>query len=195
MCNEFIYSEYINAIIGIIGTLLGTLLGWVLNNVSKKGKLNFYVLSWKDEFQHYDKGGICVTSLNRDEAQFYSYTVHLDVYNSCGETKIMRNIQLVFFKNKKEIYRSVPNDETTRRVSCGLVRYDEIVPLNIFPKTVTTLELYNCISKEEFDFILETNKIFLSYIDENNKKKKVFIKKEDYENYFINHNVEEENNG
>ena len=56
MCTEPIEpliknTEIMIAIIGVIGTLAGTILGWGLNSLSQRGKLNFYVHSWKEEFQ------------------------------------------------------------------------------------------------------------------------------------------------
>ena len=49
--------------------------------------------------------------------------------------------------------------------------------------------------KGELDCIWKTKKVYLIYNDEKNKTKRIFIKSEDYENYFINHKPEEKENG
>ena len=59
-----------------------------------------------------------------------------------------------------------------------MVFYDDVKPINIPPKAVIKLDLHNGSWNKggELDYIWRT-------------------KKEDYENYFINHKLEEKENG
>ena len=89
------------AIIGVAGTLAGTALGWFLNVFSNKGKLKIYVSSREDEFEKNEMGEM-VPATNTDDVECYAYKCFLDIYNSSNETKIMRDIQVVFSDEKNE---------------------------------------------------------------------------------------------
>ena len=39
------------AMVGVIGTILGTVLGWFLNSISNRGKIKLFVSSWENEFR------------------------------------------------------------------------------------------------------------------------------------------------
>ena len=96
-------SDITTALIGVGATIAGTVLGWVLNNLSNRGKLNIYVSSWEDKFQYDDDIGETVLCSKREEVQSYTYKVSFDLYNSSGNTKIMRNIQIAFSDGKRDI--------------------------------------------------------------------------------------------
>ena len=178
-------SDITTALIGVGATIAGTVLGWVLNNLSNRGKLNIYVSSWEDKFQYDDDIGETVLCSKREEVQ------------SSGNTKIMRNIQIAFSDGKRDIEKQTPQDDATKRFSSPMVFYDDVKPINIPPKAVIKLDLHNgSWNKEgELDYIWKTKKVYLIYNDEKNKTKRIFIKSEDYENYFINHKLEEKENG
>lgn len=184
------------AIVGVVGTLAGTVLGWLLNNLSQIGKLNIFVSSFEDKFRH-NKIGCMVSSSSIEETQLYSYKLILDLYNSSGTAKIMRNITVVFSDGKKVLFKSIPNDDSTRRSSGPAWFYDEIGPVNIPPKSIIQLNLHRSAWKSEggLDFIWKTKKVYLTYLDENNKLKKFKIKTEIYRDYFDNHKAEEKGNG
>ncbi|WP_099467810.1 hypothetical protein [Konateibacter massiliensis] len=183
------------ALLGIIGTLVGTVLGWFLNNLSQRGKLNIYVSSWKDKFE-YNHIGTMVPSSSIEQTESYSYRLALDLYNDSGETKIMRNVEIVFAKNKEVLYCSVPKDEATGRTSHPMAYYDDVLPINIPPKTVLHIELFKGVwkSNTSLDFIWKTTSVFLRYVNENNKKVSVMINKVNYKDYFIHHKTDEQDN-
>ena len=185
------------AIIGVIGTLLGTVLGWVLNNLSNSGKINVYVSSWTDRLRGADSYGVVRQCLNKEDVEYYSYQVELDIYNSSGNTKIMRNIRIVFTDGYNELYISIPDDESTKREisqNIRFFRYDPVAPLNIPPKTVYSVCLHNGMDGN-LDYLWKTKKIFLYYTDEKGRQKKELLHTEDYSTYFKDHNAEEVNNG
>lgn len=179
------------ALVGVIGTLAGTILGWLLNNISQSGKLNAYVFSFTDKFEYSDMGFI-TTSSSIDETQHYSYTLVLDLYNSSGATKIMRNITVIFSDGKTDLYKSTPYDDSTRRSSGPAWFYDEVGPINVPPKSIIQLNLHHGTWKGDtgLDFIWNTKRVYLTYTDEKNRRRKVKIKAEDYSKYFENHKPE-----
>ena len=180
------------ALVGVIGTLAGTILGWLLNNITQRGKLNAYVFSFTDKFEYNDMG-FMVASSSIAETQLYSYKLILDLYNSSGATKIMRNITVIFSDGKKDLHKSIPHDDSTRRSSGPAWFYDEVGPINIPPKSIIQLNLHRGAWRSEggLDFIWNTKKVYLSYTDEKNKRRKVKIKAEDYSKYFENHKPED----
>ena len=181
------------ALLGILGTLGGTVLGWVLNNLSQRGKLNIYVSSWKDKFE-YNHMGYMVSSSCIEQTESYSYRLALDLYNGSGDTKIMRNVEIVYTKNKEVLYCSVPKDEATKRISHPVAFYDDVLPINIPPKSVIHIELFDGIWEDNgsLDFIWDTTSVFLRYMNEKNKNVSILINKENYKDYFIYHKIEEQ---
>lgn len=174
-----------DAIIGVIGTILGTILGWVLNSLSTKGKLKIYVSSWKDNFQYNDTGSM-VPSKSKEQTECYHYDLTLDVYNSSGETKILRNVKIEFSDGEDILYTSVPKDDATKRWNGPVAFYDTIVPLNIPPKAIIQLKLHDGAWSSDggLDFVWNTQIVYLAYDNENGKKKRITIKKENYNNHF-----------
>ena len=173
------------AIIGVMGTLFGTILGWLLNSASNHGKLNVNISDWKDDFKYNNEGWI-IKSSSKEQTEFYSYQLTLDIYNSSAETKIMRNIAIYFCDNECEQHKSIPKDDNTKRNNGYFNNYDNIGPVNIPPKTIIQLNLHDNLNSEngDIDKIWKTKKIYMKYIDEKNKIKKVAIKSEDYGRYF-----------
>lgn len=186
-------SEITTTLIGVGATIAGTVLGWILNNLSNRGKLNIFTSFWKDSFEYNSSIGEMVVCSKREEVQYYSYNVSFDLYNSSGNTKIMRNVQIVFNDGKNNIEKQIPKNDATERSSHLLTLYRDVEPINIPPKTVIKLDLHNAIwgGDGKLDFIWKTKKVYLVYTDEKNKSRRRLIKSEDYENYFINHISEE----
>ena len=180
------------AIVGVVGTLAGTFLGWLLNNLSQRGKINTYITSFVDEFK-YNKTGCMVPSSSIDQTQYYAYKLILDLYNSSGETKILRNLTIVFSDGKTDLFKSTPNDDSTGRRSGPGWFYDEVSPINIPPKSILQLNLHNGAWHQNggLDFVWKTKKVYMTYIDEKNKLRKISIKSEDYSSYFDNHKSKE----
>lgn len=199
MCNQVQNSntELLIAIIGIIGTLLGTVLGWILNNLSQHGKLNVYVTEWEEKFTHIGEYGAFETSRKKEEAKSFSYNFSLDLYNSSGTTKIMRNIKVVLLGNNKELSVDIPQDIETARSSRYMITYDNVEPINVSPKTVETLKLKGYFSDDSktLDFAWLAEKVELRYTNEKNQEKVIPIKKVDYNKYFEKFTVEDKANG
>ena len=127
---EFLSKIDPNTIITAIFTLFGTILGWLLNNLSRRGKLCIYP-TWEDSFLNGDGGGGETKARSVEEAKHYTYKLVLEVYNSSADPKIMRNIQIAFFQCSKgyfslfykELFRVTPYGDTIKR--SGLARRGE----------------------------------------------------------------------
>ena len=189
MLNEQ-WNQILPAIIGVVGTLLGTILGWILSNLSKRGKLRIFS-TWKDEFQCPDRMGSMEASKSREGASLYTYHLTLDLYNNCGEPRIMRMIEIAFIKDKQELFRDTPDDDSTAYISCHARFYSKVQPITIPAKTVYTMSLHGGLWKTESNFqkIWNTNKIVLTYRDDKDKEKKVLLKKCDFSKYFENQTI------
>ena len=177
-----------NALIGVIGTLAGTILGWLLNNFSKRGKLNIYVSSWEETPQHHSQYGELVPCHKNEQFDHYSYKLLLDIYNNSSETKIMRKIQVVYSKGRKILFYSIPNDESSTKTSCSSFHiYYKTEPINIPPKSVIQLKLCDGMCKEDsLDNLWESNIVYLKYTNEKNKDKTVLILKDrNFESLFL----------
>ena len=187
-------GENISTIIGVLGTLLGTILGWILNNISKSGELKFHLLEWQDDFRC--KANIFIReSKSKEQTEFYDYKVSLDIYNSSGETKILRDCEILFAKGKKVLFANTPKDDA---LDCCLEensRKEEIKAININPKTVMTFNWQNRFNLKKLPsaFIWETDTVYLRYRDEKNKVKQIKLFTKDYSKHFSN--SEENNNG
>lgn len=190
-------SEITTALIGVGATLAGTVLGWVLNNLSNRGKLNIFVSSWEDSFKYNNSIGEMVPCSKKEDVQSYSYKVSFDLYNSSGNTKIMRNVQIVFSDGKTDIEKQTPKDDSTRRYVQPMNYYDNVEPINIPPKAVIKPNLHDGAWDKDgkLDFIWKSKNVYLVYSDEKNKVRRKLIKTEDYENYFTNHKQEDKDNG
>ena len=189
--------EIQTALIGVGATIAGTILGWILNALSNSGSLKVFVSFWEDSFKHLSSFGVMVPCVNRAEVQNFSYKVSLDLYNSSGNIKIMRNIRIVFSNGKHDIKIETPLDDATKRSCPPMVLYDKVGPINIPPKTAINIMLHGGASNQngELDFIWKSKKVYLLYTDEKNRLRREVLKVEDYENYFTNHKLEEQQNG
>ncbi len=180
------------ALLGILGTLGGTILGWILNSISQKGKLHVYISSWKESFT-YNKDGSMILSSSIEQTQCYNYKLSIDLYNSSGETRIMRDASIIFANNKNILFKSTPKDDDTIQVKYRRAFFDDISPINIPAKSVINLNLHDGVWKKDdsLDFIWKTNCVYFTYKDERNRVKRIQIKKEAYTDYFKNHKLED----
>lgn len=192
-CNNV---EIATALIGVGGTIAGTILGWILNSISQKGKLKFFISSWKNRFEYNDTGSM-VPSLSKEQTELYCFELTLDIYNSSRNTKIMRNIKVVFSDKKKELKSFTPKDNSTRHHSGAINLYDDVSPLNIPPQTVMQIKLYDGVWKKnkELDFIWDVKKVYLKYENDRGKTKRILLHKEPFCDYFQNHIAEEKEDG
>lgn len=191
--NESI-GAIIGAVIGVSGTLLGTVLGWILNNLSSKGKLRIYYSKWNGTFTSRAFGA--VSSCNDiKKAECYRYQFLLDVFNSSAQSKIMRELYVVFYDGKKVICANAAKDKNSLNGEKRILTYSDFPPITIPPKTVLQLSLVGSVG---FDMVsqndlMKTKKIVLEYKNEKNQKKRVPLIIPDFTKYALDSKKEEPN--
>lgn len=163
--------------IGLIGGLAGTVLGWGLNVLTQKGKLHIYP-EWHDEFLQNDAVGGTKKCSKLDQADFYTYNLKIDVYNSSADAKIMRDIKIVFYKGQNELFRLIPKDDSTTEHRYGMVKADDISPVTIPAKSIVRKELRGGLYKSDkhFSQLCQINRIMLSYCKKGSREKHILIK-------------------
>lgn len=170
--------QVLNDFQGIIGAILGSATTLIVTDMLKKrGQLKIYLITYKDKFQTFKDVGCSMG--NKEDEDFYGYSVKyvIQVYNKSDTPKIMRDFKFVFFKNKKEIYALVPDNEDTRRYSSYTTNIDEMEISNIAPKEIQVLKQSIYIMYEVLDRIEGYDRIELQYRDEKDKKRKVTLSK------------------
>ena len=198
-------TEIQKIIISILGTLSGTILGWLLNEFSKLGKLKLYISEWNAEFllEKYVNLSDYITNEevlkdnnntlhlrkdkanNKNEANHYEYSFSLDIYNNSGDTKIMRNLRIVFYDKyrfgKKKLFEDSKLKIQTNRKDYEK-KSETLEVINISPKNIIRLHLTNDIKIN--DILYDTTDIYLEYLNEKNMKKKIMVNTVDYKHYF-----------
>mgnify|MGYP003107581123 FL=1 len=133
--------QLLNDFQGIIGTILGSVTTLIVTDILKKrGQLKNYLVSYEAKFQTFRDVG-CSMGGKRDE-DFYGYSIKyiIQIYNQSDTPKIMRDFRLIFYKNAKEQYSLIPDNEETRRYSAHISHIDEMEVANIAPKEIQVLK-------------------------------------------------------
>ena len=182
----------VTAIIGVVGTLLGTILGWLLSVLSNKGKVSVYLSSWTETFRHKDKEGFMINSASESQAEYFEYECSLDIYNSSSDTKILRDIKIVFCEGKDILFESVPDDKKTKRSASARTIFDNVTAQNIPPKSVINVELLSgvWIKEAQLERIFYADSVYFEYLDEKSKPHRIMIKSVNYPDYFSNMEAE-----
>lgn len=182
------------AIIGVGGTLLGIILGWLLNSLSSKGRLIITTVKTDASFQNNIYGGMIKCDIK--EALYFSYKVEIDIYNTSGKTKFMRGIKFNFVDaSGKILITIIPNDMDLRIIG-KLEKNNFVQPINIIAHSVISKVLYFGVYKKngnEFDFISNTEKVYLTYLNEKAKTKKILINKGNIKDYYKNDSKKTDN--
>lgn len=174
------------AIIGVGGTLLGTALGWWLNTLSNRGKIDVFCKKWDVEFKINNNGFVESTN-DINEAEYFNFNVELEVINHSSNIKILRDVQILFQDSNGKILKTIiPNDTSLRTYSNHYCSHKEVKPFNVYGKSIISISLdkgFND-SNSKFDFIFNTEKIFLQYKDEANNIKRVLLKEGNIKDYY-----------
>lgn len=182
------------ALIGVGGTLLGTILGWLLNSFSGCGKLKIYVTSWKETFE-YNHTGRMINSNSKEQTQSYCYELEFDLYNSSSDIKIMREIKIEFLNGKKLSVAQIPYDDAKTVSGQPFYSRSYVEPTNVLPKSVLHYKFCRGFGKEDLDDIWKSDKVVLSFLDEKNRKRTIFIASLEHDKYFTEKINEVELNG
>lgn len=157
-----------SAIIGVIGTLLGVILGYILNALSRIGKIKIYPNKIHINYTDITNMGSRV-EVNEVSEKTESINIHLnlDFFNSSeSSTKIARNIYFVL-KNKK----------ISKRVRLKNLKenYRDLININLSPKELLNFSLIFS-SNNNFNEI-RNSKFFIEYFNDNNRQVRTELRK------------------
>lgn len=176
--------DNLGTIIGVIGSLVGGVIGWWLNNLSRRGKITIFTKNGiNGEFR--TKDDFPATSLNESDS-FY-YKSNIQICNSSSDTKILRDIEIVFFNGNKELFSTVPYDKDLQ------VFIDKKLPLppvhkhiqllNIPAKYAVSLQIYGRIEQNHLEEVFNATSVNLRYKDEKDKQHSKLIEERIYKQY------------
>lgn len=128
-----------------------------------------------------------------DEAERYEFTATVTIYNAGKNPKIMRNVEIVFYKGRKEIIAFPQKNDPSRNIGDN-----ELAPMNI-PAQSAKYKKFNYIAfatgiRKEIEEILKADRVFLTYRGKYGQKHKILLYKENFSQYFENHKSENVNN-
>ena len=169
-----------SALIGIFGVIVG----WVLNALSNIGRLYFYIIKWSTEFKCF-KHGVYINATSYDEIEGYSFQTIIDLFNNSGKQKIMRNMRVVLMCKGKLVFECDLRNNKVIKTTVPLTTYEEISVINIPAYTAIQLDLigYLKLDKTAIDNIKSIDSCYFSYVDENNKRRKILIDKHSFNDF------------
>ena len=172
-------SEHFGQIVGVTGTLLGVVLGYILNSISRYGRVIFYVNNIETEIiERSESGGSTVVHSITSNTECVSISIELDIINTSEYSKkILREINFIVadkdFKKTKSIFYN--SNKSVSKHSSSLDKYKTI---NLQPKEIKTIN-FRVFFNKDFKNVLDSN-WFLEYRNQKNRKYKVRIEKEIY---------------
>lgn len=163
----------------VFGTIVGTLLGFILNQWTRTGKLKIYIYDFKERCfinarqsnQEDRETSYVKDSTNRLDCRF-----SVDIYNGSLDVRVMRELKLVFQSKVKDDYIITAYDIDRTSFDGVGVKYREVKPVNIQPKGIITLRLFNDVNINDYDFT-DIKRIYIQYRNEKNKVKRIIVKK------------------
>ncbi|APQ73946.1 hypothetical protein RSJ22_12105 [Clostridium botulinum] len=162
---------------GILGAVLGSVATLIATNLIKSlGKIKFYFYDY--EIKYYGENEIGEISIINDQskAEYCSYKVRMQVYNSSEVVKPLKDFQIEFKSDDKAIYSKPKNNGET--IDHGVYyEYKDFNLINILPKHLTEINLTGMITKQDMKYFSKVNEIYFIAKDYKNKKIKQLIKK------------------
>ena len=163
---------------GIIGTAVGVIATLITTRIIKNlGKLYVYFHEWEIKFNKISGEGSLITS-KIEEASYCSYSFEMEILNSSETTKALRDIKIRFYnKNNKLLTESMPMDESTRKVSVGGSKINQIKIINIPSKQMIYFNVSGYIKTEDIRNLNSWRKVYFEAFDNRSKKVKRMIRK------------------
>ena len=169
---DITFTTIISAIVGAVFTLL-------LTNISKSGRLKIYIRNWESHLTSNVSDGYG-GYIEKDDVlngNCFNYQLIIDVHNTSGKPKIMRDIKVAFYNKEKTAIELEPNNADKTQKSSQFSKYAKIGAVNIPEKSIITLSLSGSCCNSTIVKIKESTRIVLKYKNERGKTKKVTISK------------------
>lgn len=169
--------DYWGAIISVSSAILGVIIGFVLKRITSSGKISLYLNIFNIHYLSQGNTGEILKVQDENEAKFARIFFEIDIHNSSGNNKIIRQLKLDV-KNNNKVLNGHLGDVDTKTVSSGQVQIRTPRSFIIPP---------NSVSSRQFEFVsnekppkLENSICYISYINENNKKIRTKLNTESY---------------
>ena len=100
---------------GIFGAILGSAITLIITDIlRKKGKIKFYLMNYNGEYWYESKEKYYGPTKDKEYGQdieSYRFQFTLDIYNTSELPKIMRDLKIKVYKDKKFLTSIPVNDE------------------------------------------------------------------------------------
>ncbi len=161
LCNEEsnVLVNYFPQFIGIMGTLLGTFLGWLLKFLQDTIGKTEVIIEHFENFQ--------------DASKLYAFYIDLFVCNYSVKRTYIKDLELVFYNNNKELKKTVLKTERGDMNYLDIQNEEIVKILKLENNMPQNIVLCNIIDSGA---IKDANKIILHYKN-GKKKKRILIKK------------------
>jgi hypothetical protein len=170
------FINFIKDFEGIFGAILGSATTLIITDIlHKKGRLKFYLMDYNGEYCYESKENHYGPTKDKEygqEIESYRFQFTLDIYNTSELPKIMRDLKIKVYKDKKFLTSIPVNDEDTRRVVCKCITVDQTTIFNFNGKETANITLSAEVPKEFAEQL--NNKdiaLKLNYKNEKNKNK------------------------
>lgn len=157
---------------GLIGALLGVTITLVTTHFLKHGKLIIYPIELKANFSKYEHG-YSKETLTIDDAEYASFDLDIEIYNSSDLPKALRQFKIQFYKDDYLLKEVLPKDNSTKRTGQYFTIRDEMNILNLTPKSIERLSFHLDFDSDETVSLKGYNRIVLTFLNHKNKTYKV----------------------
>jgi len=163
---------------GIIGATVGVIATLIVTSVIKNlGKIYIYFRDWGIEFYKMGGAGDHIISEIK-EACYCSFSFEMEVMNSSELPKALRDIKVRFYNiNNKLLAESIPQDESTRKVSMSGSRIEPIKIVNLPSKQMVYFDISGYIKTENIKDLNKWKKVYFEAFDNRGRKVKRIIHK------------------
>lgn len=163
---------------GIIGATVGVIATLIVTSVIKNlGKIYIYFRNWGIKFYKMSGVGDHIISEIK-EASYCSYSFEMEIMNSSELPKALRDIKVRFYNSdNKLLVESIPQDESTRKVSTGGSRIEPIKIINLPSKQMIYFNVSGYIKTENIKNLNKWKKVYFEAFDNRGRKVKRIIHK------------------
>jgi len=163
---------------GIIGATVGVIATLIVTSIIKNlGKIYIYFRDWEIKFHKMDGTGGFITS-KLEEASSCSYSFEMEIMNSSELPRALRDIKVKFYNSdNKLLVESIPQDESTRKVSTGGSRIEPIKIINLPSKQMIYFNVSGYIKTENIKNLNKWKKVYFEAFDNRGRKVKRMIHK------------------
>lgn len=180
-CTKLV-KEFKPIVIPILTSIVTTIVTtFVIDYKKRFGKIKSFTKKWRCTTSSENELGETIhVKANNLNVKDIFIMCELEMYNGSEINKIMRNIKIEFFQKSffknKNILNMIPLDDDTKVKKAFFYEQSEVKVINIESKKCIEKIFYLNLNSN-IEKLKNSNKIYISYINERNKKERQLIKK------------------